>query len=399
MQGIGEFIALRDGESEKISMTHNTLRQWWISLNGLAVWSFFQGVILAQPLSMQSGILDNPSLQAQQPNPTAAVSTLIFRAFASDAPLSEIQIPLKQAIAALPTETTVLGGDGLGPVMLQSKIGGNQHLESYVWSVDPASRLYFSRSGYKSFVARYQYAEARQSPQYILHVACHTTDLTPQNSNQSEKATCRLFGNGPLLKGEFQSTGQLSLGAAPSATTDPPASTSAQAASYRRGYELGQLDAQQKLERSYARHRTEFNASSEAEFQRGYENAYSNFTNQGSPLASRATVTYQGRGSVVLYPITSQAAEERYTLTQIALNEGEGDTRLSLMAESPSRTVVFRGQVESTEGGKILNLTTVDGLPAQGKLFLSHKGLLRTVSPILLRADDQEISVYFRPNS
>jgi hypothetical protein len=310
---------------------------------------------------------------------------------------------LKEAVPIIPTETLILGGDALGPVVLRSSLGDRRQLERYRWTVEPASKIYFSRSGYKSFVARYQYSEGQSSPRYVLHIACYTTDLAAQperSAESSAKAACRLFGNGPLLKGEFQSTGQLALAETSVNPMDSETtSTSGTSAAYRRGYELGQLDAQQKLERRYIRHRTEFDTDTEADFQRGYENAYSNFTGEDRSSLTDAEMDYQGRGALLLYPLTPQGAEERRELNRIMLQRGaDGMAQLRLLTESTDEPLTFKGALEPADGGQVLTLKAVDDAPAQGKLFLGQQGLVRTLEPIFRGTEDQELSVYFRPN-
>jgi hypothetical protein len=360
------------------------------------------GTVLLPDLAVQAQSLREPLA-----DPSRTVSTLTFRATTDREPLSEFQLSLKEAVPILPTETLILDGDALGPVVLRSALGDRRQLERYRWTVEPASKIYFSRSGYKSFVARYQYSEGQSSPQYVLHIACYTTDLAAQPERQAERqaessveAACRLFGNGPLLKGEFQSMGQLALAeTSPEPIDSEKTSTSGTSAAYRRGYELGQLDAQQKLERRYVRHRTEFDTDTEADFQRGYENAYGNFTGEERSPLTQSEMDYQGRGALLLYPLTPQGAEERRALNRITLQrDPDGTAQLRLLTESTDAPLTFRGALEPTDGGQVLTLKAVDEAPAQGKLFLSQQGLVRTLEPIFRGTEDQELSVYFRPN-
>ncbi|HEY9825076.1 MAG TPA: hypothetical protein V6D19_06490 [Stenomitos sp.] len=206
-----------------------------------------------------------------------AGTVLRFNTESSNAPVTQLQVLLKQAVVASPVDNTVLPSSVLGPVTVKSALGDLKPIDGYKWTVDPASKLYLGRSGYKSLVARYRYGNGGQSAQYALDIACQSVGLKTQH-----KANCKVFGNGPLLKGEFRLPGQLVLEDAAPTTTTTPASGSAAQAAYRRGYELGQLDAQQKLSRNYARHKTEFEGATETEFRRGYDNAYGNFSSPSS---------------------------------------------------------------------------------------------------------------------
>jgi hypothetical protein len=363
----------------------------WFSMVGLV------GSVILMGLTVNAQPLREPRVDSDR-----TVSTLIFRPTTQREPLSEFQLSLKEAVPILPTETLILSGDALGPVVLRSALGDRRQLERYRWMVEPGSKVYFGRSGYKSFVARYQYGDRQSSPQYVLHIACYTTDLAEQPERQAEsitKAACRLFGNGPLLKGEFQSIGQLTLVETSPEAIDPDRTgTFGTSAAYRRGYELGQLDAQQKLERRYTRHRTEFDADTESEFQRGYENAYRNFTGEERSPFTDAEMDYQGRGTLLLYPRTPQDTEERRELNRMMLQkDADGTARLRL-TDATDAPLTFKGMLEPTDGGQVLILKTIDDDPAQGKLYLSQQGLVRTLEPIFKGREDQELSVYFRPN-
>lgn len=246
----------------------------------------------------QSTATPAPQLYAQSSTPffgtpQATTSFLTFQTDEPGAPLSQFQIPLKQAIADPVEDQTTLNATALGAIALQSSTGSAQRIDVYQWSIAPSSRLYLSPSGYKSLMAKYQYTEAGQTR--ILNIFCQSRAL------QDNKASCSFSGNGPLLKGEAKGIGTLNINQGPMANDSPapvpndpspndpsPVPNSGQgypSNAYRRGYELGILDANLSLERSYIRHKTEYDVSAEAEFRKGYENAYDNMGNSIRPGA------------------------------------------------------------------------------------------------------------------
>ncbi len=171
---------------------------------------------------------------------------------------------------------------------------------------------------------------------------------------------------------------------------------------YRRGYELGVLDANQKLGADYRRHRTEFTAETETEFQRGYDNGYRNLADPQSPTdptdPNASANDYPGKGTLYRYPSTAQATEQRFELTQLRLVPGPNNTgRLTFRNATNNSLTTFEGTLAAETSGQTLTLRAVDGVPAQGVLFIGEDGLVRTRSPIFVGVNDQEISVYFRP--
>ncbi len=178
---------------------------------------------------------------------------------------------------------------------------------------------------------------------------------------------------------------------------------------YRRGYELGVLDANQKLGADYRRHRTEFNSETQTEFQRGYDNGYRNLADpqdtdstdlNDSPNDSPNSNAndYRGKGTLYRFPSTAQATEQRFELTSFRLVPGTNNTgRLTFRNVANNGFTTFEGTLATETSGQTLTLRAVDGVPAQGVLFIGEDGLVRTRSPIFVGVNDQEISVYFRP--
>ncbi len=343
-----------------------------------------------------SGIgMDVASAQIFRSNPSPASSvtqgnTVSALTFQADAANVQFQINLKRAIAPSVDNQIVLDGKNLGPISIQSNLGSANRIDAYKWSVSSSSRLYLSPSGYKSLVALYQYTDSGQS--HSLNISCQSRGI------RQNKAACKLFGDGPLLNGETKASGQLMISQAdPVSNTEPSSGATSGSTAYRRGYELGLLDAKQKLERNFSRHKTEYDGPSEVEFRRGYDNGYNNLSGSGSS-SSTSTGGYTGKGAISLYPTQKRPQEQRYDITRIELKPGTNSTgRLTLFTTAPGKTVEFQGKLEPTSGGQTLTISAVDGVPAQGKLLVGSNGLLRTSAPILIGADDQEVSVYFRP--
>lgn len=222
-----------------------------------------------------------------------------------------------------------------------------------------------------------------------------------------------------------------------------PIASGSQSSAYRRGYELGQLDAKQNILRNAARHRTEYDPASEGEFRRGYDNGYSNYAsgsggtttsstgtggswnngnsnrngdrqddwgNPGSSQDDDDTATdpgdrpvrgngdqYQGQGTLVVSPLSTQGQPERYVLNRIQIESGSR-ARLLLYTTNQSETIELLGQLESRFNGKSMVLSSVDGAPARGTVLIGSNGSLRTTNPIVVDSEDSEISVDFRPN-
>jgi hypothetical protein len=192
-----------------------------------------------------------------------------------------------------------------------------------------------------------------------------------------------------------------------------------QSSGYRRGYELGQLDAKQNIIRNPARHRTEYDPTSENDFRRGYDNGYGNYSNGGSDASGslpkpgdgeggisdaggdRPSATsgnqYRGQGTLIVSPTTGQGQGERYVLNRIQIEPGS-QARLLLYTQNQSETIELVGQLESGFSGKSLTLSAVDGVPAQGKVLIGQNGSLRTTNPITVSSEESEISIDFRPN-
>jgi hypothetical protein len=337
--------------------------------------------------------IDVASAQIFRSNPSPAssvtqgntVSALIFQ---TDAANVRFQINLKRAIASSVDNQTILDGKDLGPISIQSNLGSGDRIDTYQWSISPTSRLYLSPSGYKSLVAKYQYKDAGQS--YTLNIFCQSRGI------KQNKAACKLFGDGPLLNGETRASGQLAISdAEPISNTEPSSGSTAGSAPYRRGYELGLLDAKQKRERNFTRHEAEYDGPSEAEFRKGYDNGYKGLNGSGT---SNTTGGYTGKGSISLYPTQKRPQEQRYDINRITLQTGTNATgQLTLFTSAADPTAEFKGKLEPTSSGQILTLSTVDGVSAQGKIWIGSNGMLRTSAPILIGADEQEVSLYFRP--
>jgi hypothetical protein len=340
-----------NGLSNEATMVQNLTIKQGIILSALAGW----GTLGANAQSLQSQPYSSRTIseavllaQAAEQNQG---SVLTFEAKASADEIKQLQVQLTRTVVALPVENTTLASDSLGAVVLTGGNGDRQRMDTYTWTVVPTSKLYLGRSGYKSLLARYQYAKDRQSPKYTLDIACQTVGLKTQ-----DKAACSLFGNGPLLKGEVKATGRLILEEAPIAE-DPTPETSAPQV----------------------------------------------FKSQ--PVAAAAAATsapvpsYTGQGALVVFPSTAKAKEERYGLTRITVSTTKDVMRLTLIAKEPKpKTVVFQGQFEAIKGGHALNISTVDGVKGQGKVFVGNNGLLRTSAPIFVGTEEREMTVYFRPN-
>jgi hypothetical protein len=293
--------------------------------------------------------------QAASSDSQAQGSLLTFDATSPADELKQLQLQLTKTVVALPVENTTLGPESLGVVALTGGNGDRQSLSSYTWSVVPTSKLYLGRSGYKSLLARYQYAKDRQSPKFTLDIACQTVGLKSQ-----DRAACSLFGNGPLLKGEVKATGRLVLLEAPPVPVEaPPAEVSP--------------------------------APVEAPVPPVVKPQTSAPSSPGS--------SYTGEGALVMLPSKAKAREERYHLTRVTVNTAKNVTRVSLAAkELKTKSVVFQGQFEATKSGHVLNISTVDGVKGQGKVFVGNNGLLRTAAPIFVGPEEREMTVYFRPN-
>lgn len=236
----------------------------------------------------------------------------------------------------------------------------------------------------------------------------------------------------------------------PPADDDQPIASGGQSSAYRRGYELGQLDAKQSILRNAARHRTEYDPASESEFRRGYDNGYSNYASGNMGTGSSGTGTgnsgaggswnngssnrngdnrgdwdnpgssqddedtaanpddrpapaqgngtqYQGQGTLVVTPVSNQGQAERYVLNRIQIEPGSR-ARLLLYTTDQSETIELLGQLESRFNGKSMVLSSVDGVPARGTVLIGSNGSLRTTNPIMVESENSEISVDFRPN-
>lgn len=294
--------------------------------------------------------LSESSLLAQAAGVQNQGSVLTFEATTSADEMKQLQVQLTKTVVALPVENTTLTAESLGAVVLTGGNGDRQRMDTYTWSIVPTSKLYLGRSGYKSLLARYQYSKDRQSPKYTLDIACQTVGLKTQ-----DKAACSLFGNGPLLKGEVKAKGTLTLQEAPIADADAAAPA---------------------------------------------ETPAPQTPKKPSPAFTASVVpSYPGQGALVMYPSTAKAKEERYGLTRITVSTVKDVTRLTLMATEPkAKTVVLQGQLEATKSGHVLNISAVDGVKGQGKVFVGNNGLLRTTAPIFVDKEEQEMTVYFRPN-
>lgn len=329
-------------------MIQNLRPKHWIVLLMLTGWGALSAGAF-QSAQSHGKASASPTLRAQAASDAdqSQGSALIFRAKTATDALTQFQVNLTRSMTSLPVENTTLGAEALGSVVL-SGTSGDQRMDVYTWTTASISKLYLGRSGYKSLLVRYQYSKDPQSQKYTLDIACQTVGLKTQ-----DQATCSLFGNGPLLKGEVRTTGQLTLDEV-TANAVSVVSPVSQAPSKR----------------------------------------------QASVATSPAPTSYQGRGAFILYPSNAKAQEERYGLTRITLtSETRDSSRLTLVAAEPkAKTVVLQGQLEATEGGRVLSITRVDGVPGQGKVFVGRNGLLRTTTPIFVGPEDREISLYFRPN-
>jgi hypothetical protein len=297
-------------------------------------------------------------VQATSSDSQGQGSLLTFDATSPADELKQLQLQLTKTVVALPVENTTLGPESLGVVALTGGNGDRQTIGSYTWTVVPTSQLYLGRSGYKSLLARYQYAKDRQSPKYTLDIKCQTVGLKTQ-----DQASCSLFGNGPLLKGEVKTTGRLVLLEAPPVEApipEAPVPTQSPAPA------PTPTPAVVKPQTS---------------------------------VPSTSGASHPGQGVLVMFPSKSKAKEERYNLTRVTVNTAKNVTRLSLAAkELKTKSVVFQGQLEATKSGHVLSISTVDGVKGQGKVFVGNNGLLRTTAPIFVGSEEREITVYFRPN-
>lgn len=282
-------------------------------------------------------------------------SLLTFDATSPADELKQLELQLTKTVVALPVENTTLGPESLGVVALTGGNGDRQSLSSYTWTVVPTSKLYLGRSGYKSLLARYQYAKDRQSPKYTLDIKCQTVGLKSQ-----DRAVCSLFGNGPLLKGEVKTTGRLVL------LESPPVPVEATP--------------------------TEVSPAP-------VEAPVVPVVKPQAAAPSTAGSSYAGEGALVMLPSKAKAKEERYHLTRVTVKTEKNITRVSLAAKQlKTKSVVFQGQFEATKSGHVLNISTVDGVKGQGKMFVGNNGLLRTTAPIFVGKEEREMTVYFRPN-
>jgi hypothetical protein len=329
-------------------MVQNLRMKRSIILLMLTGWGMAGASAQALQPKLHSKNLPNAFLLAQAIGAQNQGSVLMFEATTSAEEMKQLQLQLTKTVVALPVENTTLTAESLGAVVLTGGNGDRQRIDTYIWNIVPTSKLYLGRSGYKSLLARYQYSKDRQSAKYTLDISCQTVGLKSQ-----DKAACSLFGNGPLLKGEIKATGKLTLQDVPisdasAAVAEPPSQVSKKLSS--------------------------------------------------TPVVS-AVPSYQGQGALVMYPSTVKTKEERYGLTRITVSTAKDVTRLTLMATEPkAKTVVFQGQLEAAKSGQNLSITSVDGVPGQGKVFVGNNGLLRTTAPIFVGTEDREMTVYFRPN-
>jgi hypothetical protein len=347
------------GFSKEATMEQNLRMKHGVILFVLAGWGTvgFGAQALPRPLSQRN--LPDFSLlaQAASSDSQSQGSLLTFDATSPADQIKQLQLQLTRTVVALPVENTTLGPDSLGAVVLTGGNGDRQSIGSYTWTVVPTSKLYLGRSGYKSLLARYQYAKDPQSPKYTLDIKCQTVGL-----NTQDKAACSLFGNGPLLKGEVKITGRLVLQEAPPPPppVEPPAP----------------VEAPTPVEAPVPQI----------------------IKPQTSAPSTPGTV-YSGQGALVLFPSKAKAKEERYSLTRVTVNTAKNVTRLSLAAkELKTKSVVFQGQFEATKGGHTLTISAVDGARGKGKVFVGNNGLLRTTAPIFVGKEEREMTVYFRPN-
>lgn len=337
-------------------MVQNLRMKHGVTLCVLAGWGFVGIAAQAVPPQMHQRNLSQSSLLAQAASSDSQNqgSLLTFDATSSTDELKQLQLQLTKTVVALPVENTTLGPESLGVVALTGGSGDRQTIGSYTWSVAPTSKLYLGRSGYKSLLARYQYAKDRQSPKFTLDIACQTVGLKTQ-----DQASCSLFGNGPLLKGEVKTTGRLVLLEAPPVEIPVP-----------------EVPAPTQSPTPAA------------------------IKPQPQAIAPSALgASHPGQGVLVMFPSKSKVKEERYNLTRVTVNTAKNVTRLSLAAkELKTKSVVFQGQLQATKSGHVLSIATMDGTKAQGKIFVGNNGLLRTTDPIFVGTEERELTVYFRPN-
>lgn len=106
---------------------------------------------------------------------------------------------------------------------------------------------------------------------------------------------------------------------------------------------------------------------------------------------------YKGQGSLRVYPSARQKTEQQFDITQIQI-AGESPTQLTLTITNPTRTVQVQGErtVTSSDEGSQLTINTIDNQPAQGMLFVGSDGTLKTLKPIWMGAEDQELSLSFQ---
>ncbi len=119
---------------------------------------------------------------------------------------------------------------------------------------------------------------------------------------------------------------------------------------------------------------------------------------QTSEREDNRQATFQGQGMLRVYPSVSQKTEQLFAVKQFQV-DGVKPTQLLLTVENPQRTVQVRGErtVSSDEGYR-LRINAIDNQPAQGTLFVGSDGSLRTLAPIFMGANDQELSLNFRAN-
>jgi hypothetical protein len=345
-------------------MVQNLRMKHGVILCVLASWTPIGVIAQSLPPQLHHGDRAN-ALRLAQASPSSAQSQGSLLTFDATSPadeLKQLQLQLTRTVVALPVENTTLGPDSLGAVMLMGGNGDRQSLSSYTWTVVPTSKLYLGRSGYKSLLARYQYAKDRLSPKYTLDIACQTVGLKSQ-----DRAACSLFGNGPLLKGEVKTMGRLVLLEAPPPEAPPVEVTPAEVAPAPVEAPVPPRVKPQVVK----------------------------------PQVSVPTTpgsSFVGQGALVLLPSKAKTKEEHYHLTRVTVNTAKNVTRVSLAAkELKTKSVVFQGQLTATKSGHVLTISTVDGVKGQGKVFVGNNGLLRTTAPIFVGPEEREMTVYFRP--
>jgi hypothetical protein len=118
---------------------------------------------------------------------------------------------------------------------------------------------------------------------------------------------------------------------------------------------------------------------------------------RSSAPAPRRAVS--GQGSLRVYPSADQRTEQDFPLTAVQGAEFPS-TQLTLTVEEPRRTVKIRGKsmAASSEGYQFV-ISAIDNQPAQGKLFVSRNGSLRTLTPVFMGSADQQLSLTFRAKS